>query len=223
MIDINKYLQEAIPPLNKVIDNAILKAKLDPYQNVAHFEKEIGSITILEEHYTATISASLTNLKGLSFLEIKQLSVEDSSTDFSGGAIVKGRFKMDFKNNPSLDVEGIAVAEVGALKKKVSIDATMTNQGSYIEGNFSLSAKVKLGFKKSELDITSLEIDNITLKVGETHLKFNAPLGIFDSLADKILVIAVEEFNKEFAARISIVLKRVIQSGIDSILPIDVK
>jgi len=213
-------IQKGLPIINKKVGKTIQDNGLDPYQSVTHFETTIGSIG----DSAITAALNLRNLSGLSSLTIRsiQLAKKELDADDHGASATTATFSIDFAKDLTMDISGslngklkVSLGPFSVDKNQsVGLSATLTNSGSTIEG----TADVEFG-KLTDLEIKSIDITALTLKMGTNKVEFEGSLGIFDALTISAMDAISKQFQSELEGHISTALKMAIQDSLSAVMP----
>ena len=209
----NGAIKLALPKINNRISEAIQQQGVDPYTVVTIFEQTLGEF----KGASVKASGSLNNLTGLSSLEIESLEFTDGDFNILSDkdSTAKGKFTIRFKEALSLDVKGKVSASLLFFSESVDIKAILTNTGSTLNGEASFA----LGsLRKAE--IKACEIDSLNWVAGESSIKFDGGLGVFNDFLDDFTETLTTKFNEELAGQISTMLKMAAQEAINAVLPV---
>lgn len=215
-LDIKKKIKELVlKTINQKIRKAIQGQGLDPYQNVAHFDANIGKIEYKGIGVSADASLSLSNLRGLSSLEMTDLTFTDGDFKIIHDSHVTGDFAFKFNADLTLDIEGKITAGliIGSLKE--SVEAELIDSGASLTG----SANFTFG-KITSPEIKDVHLNVLQLDIGDVKVNINGSLGVFEPLANKFISFVEDKFKEEVQNQVMTGLKLAIQKVIDAALPI---
>ncbi len=211
----NALVDALLPVLNAKLPAAIRAAKLDPWATVDHGEKTLGKVNLGICTARAEASYSITEMKGLSSIEL--LSAEVETLDASGGGKVRGTLSLRARLNKQLSARarGTVMGECGSLRESAIIKGTVAVKG--VSATFSGSFRGDLG--RGESCVTSLKITGSTWKYSDIDVAIDG-LGVFNSVLDAAIDAVGTLAGKAFTQAIAPALDEALNEVLKDEMPV---
>lgn len=218
---INNIIAKKLPQINEKLDAAIKEAGLDPKAEVVSFEENLGKVNLGITSASATAKADVTDLTGLSSLEITKLELGDVEDLFSKeDTKISGSFEVDLKTDLSAHLGGSVEASAMGMSKDVGIGGSLSNSGTRLSGTVTFGVSDIKPLKK-EFTLNTATVEELNIHLGETTAEVDG-LGFFNDLLNGLQDTIVEHFQSELDSMLSSTLKDSIQKGLDSALPMHI-
>ncbi len=240
-IDIfNFYLELLLPPISKMTDNSIKANGWDPRRKVASGDKNLGTYPVpivlpltvpilVTCDVKVDLSYSVTNMKGLSTLQIDSLILsENEGTLDNGTDSISGKLTSNLTANFSGNVRGKVLKCGGIDISGLHIDPTIPYSGTITAEGGTMSGK---GDYKAELSgnnrycINALNMNKLSLDYTKVPVKVVVgDWGILKPVAEKItsaIVNFISPFFKGYITNtVSVETKGILNQQLKEILPL---
>jgi hypothetical protein len=209
---VNALVDALIPTLNEELPQAIKDAGLDPWKTVAKGSDTLGKIDLGVCKASAKASYSITDMKGLSSIEITGADV----TSLSGTTTITGTLSLSAKLNKDLSarLSGKISAKCGVISDSESISGTATAKG--VTGKATGDFTATVGMPQSCL--ASVKITKFSLDYDDIKVKVDG-LGIFNSLLDPLVDAVDALFGDAIKTEVADALRPVLNDLLADELP----
>lgn len=218
---INLLLAELVPVLNEELPAFIVGEGLDPLKNVVSGTDNLGKINLGICTAEAKASYSITNMKGLSSIQIETLTLDsceingDESTEALTQVVGTLWVSAKLTSNLSADVGGSIKASCGGISEKVGISGTVTAKGVTGSGAATCTATVAA----DQACCTTLTITQLSLNYKDIDVSIDG-LGIFNDLLDPLVDLINDVFGSYIKDELSSITKSALNSLLKDTLPL---
>ena len=213
---LNSIIQEMLPALNSGIKSSIKNSHLDPWGQVAHGSKTLGSIKWKFIHADAKADYNVKNLRGLSTFEIKGLEITNVQQNPHEENQYIGTIKMKalFANNISANVGGDVSASFMGVGKSVGISGSISVSGIKIASIGSFTADTE----NSKTCLESVNVSDLIIDYGKVDVSIDG-LGFFNKFLSKLTNAVASLVKSQVKTAIANALKPIINEEIRKMMP----
>lgn len=217
---LNALIAELLPVLNQQLPAFIVDEGLDPMETVVSGSDTLGKIDLGICKAEVKANYSITDMKGLSSLYIKSLTVTVSvinggestseATELQGTVAVSA----ELQSSLSANVSGSIEASCGGISEKAGISGKVTAKGVTGTGTADYTAT----FSATQSCFSKLHITDLNLNYKDIDVSIDG-LGVFNEFLQPLVDAINALFGSYIKDELSSVVKNVLNDLLDDTLP----